>query len=93
MTKFIRMRAQGRPNASRYTHLSACVSEEDGCFTVQVRLYDEAKPDKGVWGEEIAESIEAASAMLDELAGAYAIPQARINIRLRMDNAREGTRH
>jgi hypothetical protein len=91
--KYIRMRPQPRANAPGYTHLSACVSEEDGCFTVQVRLYDEAKPEKGVWGEEIAESIEAASAMLHDLAGAYSIPQARINIRVRMDNAREGTRH
>jgi hypothetical protein len=93
MVKYTRMPAQRRPSASRYTHLSACLSEEDGCFAVQVRLYDEAKPEKGVWGEEIAESIEAASAMLDELAAAYSIPQARIKIRVRMENAREGTRH
>jgi hypothetical protein len=73
--------------------LSASVSEEDGHFTVQVKLYDEARPENGVWGEEIAESIEAASAMLDELAAAYEIPQARIKIQVRMANAREGTRH
>jgi hypothetical protein len=93
MMKHIRMRAQRGPNASRYTHLSACVSQEDGGFTVQVRLYDEAKPEKGVWGEEVAASIEAASAMLGELAGAYSIPQARIKIRVRMGNAKEGTLH
>jgi hypothetical protein len=91
--KYTRVRAQRRSGASRYTHLSACVSEEDGCFTVQVRLYDEAKPEKGVWGEETAESIEAASAMLGELAETYSIPQARINIRVRMANLRDGTRH
>ncbi len=93
MMKPIRMRAPRRPKPSRYTHLSACVSEEDGGFTVQVRLYHEAKPEKGVWGEEIAASFEAASAMLGELAGAYSIPQARINIRVRMGNPRESTRH
>lgn len=93
MMKYTRMGARRGRNASRYTNLSACVSEEVGCFTVQVRLYDEAKPEKGVWGEETAGSIEAASAMLDELAAAYSIPQARINIRVRMLNAREGTRH
>ena len=86
-------RTQGGSGASRYTHLSAYVSEEDGCFTVQVRLYDEAKPEKGLWGEETAESIEAASAMLDEVAAAYSIPQARIKIRVRMANAKEGTWH
>jgi hypothetical protein len=93
MMKYPRTRDRRRPNPPLYTHLSACVSEERGCFTVQVRLYDEAKPEKGVWGEEIAESIEAASAMLDELAAAYSISQARIKIRIRMENAREGTRH
>ena len=91
--KYTRMRAHRRPGASRYTHLSASVNEEDGCFTVQVRLYDEATPEKGVWGEETADSIEAASAMLDEVAAAYSIPQARIKIRVCMANAREGTRH
>lgn len=91
--KHTRMRAQRSPNASRYTHLSACVSEEDDGFTVQVRLYDEAKPEKGVWGEETARSIEAASVMLGELAATYSIPQARINIRLRMTRPRDGTRH
>ena len=49
--------------------------------------------EKGVWGEEVAASIEAASAMLGELAGAYSIPQARIKIRVRMGNAKEGTLH
>lgn len=77
----------------RYTHLSACVSQQDGCFTVQVRLYDESKPKKDVWGEEVADSIEAASALLDILVDTYAIPQERVNIRLQMENVREGTRH
>jgi hypothetical protein len=88
-----RMRAHRGSGPSRYTHLSACVIEEDDCFTVQVRLYDEAKPEKGVWGEETAESIEAASAMLEDVAATYSIPQARIKIRMRMANAKDGTRH
>ena len=87
------MGAQQRSGASRYTHLSAYVSEEDGCFTVQVRLYDEAQPENGAWGEETAESIEAASEMLEQVAATYAIPQACIKIRVRMANPREGTRH
>ena len=91
--RYSRIRTQRGRNAPRYTHLSACVRQEDGCFTVQVRLYDEAKPKKGIWGEEIADSIEAASALLDVLVEAYAIPQDCVKIRLQMDNAREGTRH
>ena len=88
-----RIRTPRKPNAPRYTHLSALLSQEDGCFTVQIRLYDEASPNKGICGEEIADSIETASALLDTLAEAYAIPQHRIKIRVQMENAREGTRH
>jgi hypothetical protein len=87
------MRTQRRRDAPRYTNLSACVSQEEGCFTVQITLYDEAMPKKGIRGEEIADSIETASELLDALAKAYAIPQDRIKIRVQMDNAREGTRH
>ncbi len=88
-----RIRRQRRQNGPRYTHLSALVSQEDGCFTVQIRLYDEARPNKSICGEEIADSIETASALLDTLAEAYSIPRHCIKIRVQMDNAREGTRH
>jgi hypothetical protein len=91
--RYAGIRIQRQSGTVLYTHLSACVSEEDGGFTVQVRLYDETKPKMGVWGEESADSIEAACAMLDELAAAYSIPQACIKIRMRMDNPREATRH
>jgi hypothetical protein len=35
----------------RYTHLSACIceEEEDG-YTVQVRLYNRARPENAAWG-------------------------------------------
>ena len=82
-----------RSGSTRFTHLEACVSEEDGSFTVQVRLTDEAEPQKGVWGEEIADSFEMASAMLGDLAIIYSIPQANIEITLQLENARDGTRH
>lgn len=91
--RFARIRLQRRKNASRFTHLSALVSQEDGCFAVQIRLYDEAAPKKDVCSEEIADSIETACALLDALAKAYLIPQHRITIRMEMDSASEGTRH
>jgi hypothetical protein len=78
---------------ARFTHLAACVSEEDGSFTVQVRLSHEEEPETRAWGEEIADSFEAASAMLGDLAAAYSIPQAHIEITLRLENSRAGTRH
>ena len=86
-------RIRPRRGSKRFTHLAACVSEEDGSFTVQVRLSDEAEPTARAWGEEVADSFEAASAMLDDLAAAYAIPQAHIEITLRLENSRDGTRH
>jgi hypothetical protein len=94
-----RIRAQRR--LPRFTHLAACVSEEDGGFTVQVRLYHQAKSKNRAWGEEIADSFEeeiadsfeTASAMLGDLAAAYSIPQTHITISVLMENARGGTRH
>jgi hypothetical protein len=83
-------RRRGLP---RFTHLAACVSEEDGSFTVQVRLSHEAEPQHRAWGEETADSFETASAMLGDLAAAYSIPQAHIEITLRLENSRDGTRH
>ena len=77
----------------RFTHLAACVSEEDGIFTLQVRLSHETKPENRAWGEEIADTFEMASTMLGDLAVAYSIPQTNIEITLRLENARDGTRH
>src|SRR5690242_16469142 len=76
-----------------FTHLAACITEDDGGFTVEMSLSNQAKPGKGLTGEEIVDSIETASALLDAVAKKYSIPQARIKIRVRMENAREGTRH
>jgi len=91
--RYSRIRAGRGSGASRYTHLSACVSEEEDGFTVQVTLFNEAKPEHAACGEEVADSFETASALLDALAAAFAIPQARVKIRIRMDNPADGTRH
>jgi hypothetical protein len=86
-------RIRPRRGLKRFTHLAASVSEEDGSFTVQVRLYHETEPENRAWAEEIADSFEAASDMLGDLAAAYAIPQTHVEITLRLENARDGTRH
>src|ERR1700751_4846963 len=86
-------RTRPRRGPPRFTHLAACVSEEEGSFTVHVRLYHQSKPANGAWGEEVADSFETASAMLGDLAAVYSIPQTHITISVRMENAREGTRH
>jgi len=91
--RYSRIRAGRGSGASRYTHLSACVSEEEDGFTVQVTLFNEAKPEHAACGEEVADSFETASALLDALAAAFAIPQERVKIRIRMDNPADGTQH
>jgi hypothetical protein len=35
------------------TRLFACISEEEDCYTVQVRLSNETKPEDSAWGEEV----------------------------------------
>jgi hypothetical protein len=86
-------RIRPRRGLARFTHLAASVSEEDGSFTVQVRLSHETEPENSAWGEEIADSFETASAMLGDLAAAYSIPQTHVEIILRLENSRDGTRH
>jgi hypothetical protein len=76
-----------------YTDLFASISEEEDGYAVQVRLYNHARPGNAAWGEEIAESVEMASLLVEALAAEFSIPQARIKIELRMNNLTGGTRH
>jgi hypothetical protein len=80
-------------NEARYTHLTAWVTEEEDGYIVQVRLHHETKPAHAAWGEEISDSLETASALLHALAAKFSIPQSRIDIRLRLENLRDGTQH
>ena len=77
----------------RFTDLFASISEEDEGYSVQVRLYDQARPENAAWGEEIADSVETASMLVEALAAEFSIPQARIKIEIRMSNLTTGTRH
>jgi GH15 family glucan-1,4-alpha-glucosidase len=78
---------------SRYTHLFACISEEDGGYVVQIRLYNHVKPENTAWGEEITDSFETASMLIAGLAAEHSIAQDLIEIEIRMHTARDGTRH
>jgi len=78
--------------AGRYTHLSACISEDDGGFLLQVTLHDSTGED-AAWGEEIADTFEQASEWLGALAAEFSISADRVEIELRMDNPKDGTRH
>jgi hypothetical protein len=76
-----------------YTHLFACISEEDDGYVVQVRLYNKVKPVHAAWGEEIADSFESASALIASLAAQHSITQDMIEIEIRMETLTDGTRH
>lgn len=78
---------------TRFTHLTAWVIEEDDGYTVRVRLHHQTKPANAAWGEEISDSLETASALLHGLAEKFSIPQSRVEVRLRLENMRDGTRH
>jgi len=86
---------QSASRKKRFTHLFARITEEDDGYVVQVRLHNDATPppEDTAWGEEVADSIETASEMIAALADKFSIPQGRITLELRMDNAAENTRH
>jgi hypothetical protein len=84
---------ESKSGKSRYTRLFACISEEEDCYVVQVRLSNEAKPGDSAWGEEIVDSFETASELVGALAGEFSIEQACIKIEIRMHNHKHGTRH
>jgi hypothetical protein len=76
-----------------FTRLAARICEEDGAFTVTVRLQNHRRKSETAWGQEIAPTIEMASLMIGALAEQFSIPQKRISIRIDMENFRDGTLH
>jgi hypothetical protein len=76
-----------------FTHLNARVTQEDGAFTVSIRMYCTSSDEDRAWGEEIAPSIESAGEMISGVAERYAIPQQCITIHLVMTKVSDGTRH
>jgi len=62
---------ESKSGASRYTRLFACISEEEGGYTVQVRLSNEMNPEDSAWGEEIVDSFETASGLVTALHGEF----------------------
>jgi hypothetical protein len=81
------------PGVGTFTRLYAKISQEDGAFTVSVRLQNHLKKSETAWGEELAPSIEVASSMINALAAQFSIPQEHISIAIRMETYRDGTLH
>jgi hypothetical protein len=80
-------------NESHYTHLFACINEEDDGYAVQIRLYNKARPEHVAWGEETTDTVETASMIVAALAAEFSILQPCIKIEIRMNNMTNGTRH
>ena len=81
------------PSEPVFTHLNARITQEEGAFTVSIRMYCTTLDDDRAWGEEIAPSIEIAGEMISGVAERYAIPQRCITIHLVMTKVSDGTRH
>lgn len=81
------------PSEPVFTHMNARITQEEGAFTVSIRMYCNSWEQDRAWGEEIAPSIEIAGEMISGLAERFAIPQERITIHLIMANLSDGTRH
>jgi len=81
------------PLSIGYTRLHAHIIEEDGAFTVRVRMLNHLKREQSYWGEEIAATFESASLMIGSLAKQFFIPQNGISIKLVMRRFKDGTLH
>jgi len=77
----------------RFTRLFATISQDDDAFTVSVRVSHHLNQSQCAWGEEIADSIEMASLMIEAIAQQFSIPQKCIAIRLRMATLKDGILH
>jgi len=84
---------QSNSGETCYTNLFACISQEEDGYTVQIRLYNDGRPENNDWGEEMADSFETASMLLEAIAAEFWIAQPRIKIELRMQDTATGTRH
>lgn len=82
-----------RTNGRSFTRLDAHVVEEDGAFTVRIRMLNHLQPSEGAWGEEIAATFDMASAMIGSLAAEFSIPEKSISIKIVMRRYKDGTIH
>ena len=65
----------------RFTRLHAHITEEDGAFTVNIRMVNHLKPEERAWGQEIAATIDMASSMIGSVAKEFSIEQNRVSIK------------
>ena len=80
-------------SSQTFTRLHARITEEDGTFTVSVRLLNHLKQGEGAWGEEIATSIDVASSMIDSIAKNCGVSQNCISVSIVMNKFKDVTFH
>jgi hypothetical protein len=76
-----------------FARLHAHLTEDDGAFTVNIRMINHLKPEERAWGQEIAATIEMASSMIGSVAKEFSIEQNCISIKIVMSNFKDGTLH
>jgi hypothetical protein len=77
----------------KFTRLYAHIVEEDGAFTVRVRMLNHVDQQQSAWGEEIASTFDMASIMIGSLADQFSIPEQSISIKIVMRRSKDGTIH
>jgi hypothetical protein len=76
-----------------FTRLHAHIVEEEGAFTVRVRMLNHLNQGQSCWGEEIAQTFDEASLMIASLASNFSIPQNCVSIKIVMLRFKDGTIH
>jgi hypothetical protein len=76
-----------------FTRLHARITEDDGAFTVNIRMINHLKPEERAWGQEIVATIDVASSMIESVAKEFGIRQKYISIKIVMSNFKDGTLH
>ena len=76
-----------------FTRLDAHITEEDGKFTVNIRMLNHLKPEERAWGQEITATMDMASSMIGSVAKEFSIEQHCISIKIVMSNFKDGTLH
>jgi hypothetical protein len=87
------MNISKRGSRYNFTRLHADIVEEEGAFTVRVRMLNPLKKNDAAWGEEIATTFELATAMIGALASEFSIPENCIFIKIVMSRFKDGTMH
>jgi len=78
---------------ANFTRLHANIVQEDGAFTVSIRLHNHLNETESACGEEVAPTFELANSMVDALAARFEIEQSCISISIIMHSFRDGTFH